>query len=536
MTGVNESYYDDDLTNKCLFYEKNDILIENGTIIKKCIGFIFEKKATPLSYLNLCTEKCVAKEKNAMNLCQDHIQIQHDTHLLYTNSKVNIIVVPDHLFNEWEYHCSEFNANNTKQQIYVVNNASTTDVRNYHDNDVIVIKNSDLKTITNYLLIKMIKISRLILICYESLKIARHIKIYYDFLWLSSSLIKEFIYCNGDDEIYKMLLKRKGFVKDILIEIKKIPPNILEQFCVENNSDQEDILDNNINHIVVRCSKQTDLYECLDKNDISNAITLIQPKIEFNESKAFKSVYTGKFDIIKHINCQIDLLITSSREDYENRINILNQKKHHEEEKTQTILERIKRNTICNICFENINNKTILNCCFNSFCFICINKWLQYNSVCPMCKKHVNVTKDQIMVLNDKDNTYLNKECISNKNSELENFLLLIQSFQKGQFILIYNKEKNFSKILKSQNIKYSLIKYIRNRSGNKPPPSKYDVFLINDDFSPYDRNILSKITDVIFFTDISTSMKKYFLSNIKSVNENSKLQVWHLSHDQCFL
>ena len=42
----------------------------------------------------------------------------------------------------------------------------------------------------------------------------------------------------------------------------------------------------------------------------------------------------------------------------------------------------------CMICLSNINNKKILvleNCC-HKFCFECIDKWIDVNPICPLCR------------------------------------------------------------------------------------------------------------------------------------------------------
>ena len=68
---------------------------------------------------------------------------------------------------------------------------------------------------------------------------------------------------------------------------------------------------------------------------------------------------------------------------------------------------------------------------------MCINKWFQINDRCPICKKKINIYKDQILISSDVDIKI--SQQLGYTNSVYENFIILMQELREQKTIIIYN-------------------------------------------------------------------------------------------------
>ena len=69
-------------------------------------------------------------------------------------------------------------------------------------------------------------------------------------------------------------------------------------------------------------------------------------------------------------------------------INNLKQLHQIKNNQVHKILERIKEDKICMICYENINVSSFVSnlCCNSIYCKKCITKWADINDTCPNCR------------------------------------------------------------------------------------------------------------------------------------------------------
>ena len=129
-------------------------------------------------------------------------------------------------------------------------------------------------------------------------------------------------------------------------------------------------------------------------------------------------------------------------------------------------IHRLENSKTCNICIDDIEHKTILKCCKTSFCFRCINTWLQMNNRCPICKTKLNHTSDQILI--PEINMNIGKQ-ICPENSIYQNFIILLKELQvETQSILIYYTSKFILNLLKAHQIYYQTIKNYQHESNTE--------------------------------------------------------------------
>ena len=90
----------------------------------------------------------------------------------------------------------------------------------------------------------------------------------------------------------------------------------------------------------------------------------------------------------------------------------------------------INKHLFCIVCQETLYNPTNLTC-GHTFCLICIEKWLETENICPICRKYVdklNLSKNYIVssIIDELEVVCNNKECpwkgtVSDLNKHLSN-------------------------------------------------------------------------------------------------------------------
>ena len=74
----------------------------------------------------------------------------------------------------------------------------------------------------------------------------------------------------------------------------------------------------------------------------------------------------------------------------------------------------------CPICKLNIIDKKTTFCNHN-FCENCLNEWLQFSDICPVCRKFI---KEEKIYLTNEDLEIINIKCTRHKYREIHNYLI----------------------------------------------------------------------------------------------------------------
>jgi hypothetical protein len=509
--------------------ERNQLYKYNELTIQRTFTFITDN-IQPTTVLKVCTDDHSRNQYDTLYLCNNNLKLTYKVDKIYKNPTINVIVIPDNTHHIWEQIVFTFNTQ-SRHKVFILHNMHLFKADILSEINTLIVRNGLLQDMHKILQTNLIRINKLFMICIESLSLPHDLVLQYSFMWIHSLFIRDFLSRSNENDktLHNLLLRRKGFIKAILCDIKILPTSIVDNLVINGEQDTEEPECVN-DHTVIYCKPCKDITKCLEDNDITGAVQIIKPTVECDEVAAMQHLFNSKLNIVKHIDCQIYIL---KHQPYSHtgkqRIETLNEKKKQHQLKQDQLTIRITDNAICNVCLESINNKTILKCCYNSFCFTCINKWFQYHTVCPTCRKEVDITKDQVMILSSNNTGIISEQSLSNMNTEVENFFVLMRSFTASQKVLLYHRDKAFQKIMKLEAIEYVNITSIRPNT-NKRKNNFQTIFMNDDSLKSFTELVLDRslsFTDVVFFNETPLYLKAFILRNINKQN-NKKLQVWH--------
>lgn len=268
------------------------------------------------------------------------------------------------------------------------------------------------------------------------------------------------------------------------------------------------------------------IIDCIDKYDIKNALYHLTSKNVKSEKDIIKITLRTFNDILKDIEAKefvINKMYFANITDKNNRLTKLLQKKEDIIEKKTQLISRITDNSICFICFSSIDITSITKCCSNKVCFECINKWLQKQNICPICKRE-NCT--YFVIQNNEHVCTYDKTCLSKTNSKFDNFSVIMKELIGSEKILIVGSDSNYLSKFETV-LSYHHIPFVQLKGNHKTLMKKLgnmmhescNVFTI--DYHRHDYPIPMKtITHVIFtsqhirqtFTNEFQNLKKVWI------------------------
>ena len=212
----------------------------------------------------------------------------------------------------------------------------------------------------------------------------------------------------------------------------------------------------------------------LNSEDTKNALSILGSKNIMSENNVIKYVLNDIDLTIRLIHNQIQMISKMEYmycQDKIDRVKALELKLQHYEKKQETIMNRIKNQSVCHICMEKIGIKTVLKCCSNCFCFECISKWLFFNKNkeivhCPLCKKSIVI--DDQLIINEYSTDILQDDktiTISKDHSKLQNLTLLLTKFKvlnKIKTVIVCDYDniiQEIVKILTNLEMSYNIFK-----------------------------------------------------------------------------
>jgi hypothetical protein len=391
----------------------------------------------------------LTNKSKTITMCDNKVTFHHDSSRM---NHIDVIILPNHLQRIWDEYISTYM---NSSDIYIMK--SIQDIIQLHeinhDIKVVVLNDHIIDKALISLIANRYNIRKLILDACDDLILPKELHITYQFMWIVSF---GFL-----DEYESFSKSRKiGFLKNVIKDLygehtkeirNKITINI-EDKTIEHT---ESLVQSNFN-------SYTNIMDALKDDDISHAVCLINPLIFYTNESAYIHLLSNVKSTINHIDTHMNVIDGNNTE----RISGLTQKKHHYREIYDSCIHRLENSKTCNICIDDIEHKTILKCCKTSFCFRCINTWLQMNNRCPICKTKLNYTSDQILI--PEINMNIGKQ-ICPENSIYQNFIILVKELTvETKSILIYYTSKFILNLLKAHQIPYQTIRNYQHETNTE--------------------------------------------------------------------
>jgi len=327
--------------------------------------------------------------------------------------EMTVIVIPHTLSSQWTEYMRRFGGD----LAYMLIN------RRKHFDDPSVVKQMDVIIVTatfyNQLAghMRNCRIRRVVFDEADSMSMTRCQLIDACFHWFATASYRNMQCPSGDYTRMQMGIRSTGFINNVFTDLtSSLLGHVLSNSLVIKNSDEfvdaSMQLPEPVVHMI-RCRQpiaisvlqgvvDRTVIQCLNAGDVSGAMQHINPANRGTENNIV-ALLIGKLSRMEHnlahrIAALPDMFYDSEalRASEETR---LNAQLGDVQERITNIRERIAQTDTCCICYEELLKsasassiettpmlKTVVPCCSNSYCFMCINRWLESHTSCPMCK------------------------------------------------------------------------------------------------------------------------------------------------------
>jgi hypothetical protein len=333
--------------------------------------------------------------------------------------EMTVIVIPHTLSSQWTEYIRRFGGD----LAYMLIN------RRKHFDDPSVIKQMDVIIVTatfhNQLAghLRNCRIRRVVFDEADSMSMSRCQPIDACFHWFATASYRNMQCPTGDYTRMQIGIRSTGFINNVFTDLtSSLLGHVLSNALVIKNRDAfvdaSMQLPEPVVH-VVRCRQplaisvlhgvvDRTVIQCLNAGDVSGAMQHINPVNRGTENNIV-GLLIGKLSRMEHnlahrIATLPDLFYDSEalRANEEARLTT-----HLGEVQARitNIRERIAQTDTCCICYEELLKsastssvettpmlKTVVPCCSNSYCFMCINRWLESHTTCPMCKSSLGTS------------------------------------------------------------------------------------------------------------------------------------------------
>jgi SNF2 family DNA or RNA helicase len=279
----------------------------------------------------------------------------------------------------------------------------------------------------------------------------------------------------------------------------------------------------------------------LNAGDMNTAIKELKIRNVNTENNIIYIIMKNLKDELRNkqliLKCTQDMWFDSAETQTE-RIHILKEQIHNIEEKIETLLQRLVDNSMCSICYLEIDDgKIITPCCKNSFCLACLVKWTQYKNSCPTCR-HNPFNIVEMYVIRPNINLVHNDvktEELLDKFVEFEKMIVKMNT--KECKVLIFSEYNDtlekIEKILCKNKINSLTLqdKGINSKIDKYKTDKEFNILLINSRYFGCGIN-LELTTDIILFHKFDTSLEKQVLGRAQRPGRKSPLNVWYLLNE----
>lgn len=538
------------LVGRCIDFENNKInmsemeslknIVDISDDVLTSIGIIGDNVGSGKSYSCLALISLNNIQERRIDKTYNNNYITYRFKKNFNAIKTSLIVTPHNLFLQWENYVKTFDPDFKYLLIDSENKINEIDMlQNY---DIIIISDTHIDKFYYYTSKKKIRFQRIFYDEVDNLKISNQ-KFLTNFTWLVTASYGNLLYPRGfikynrvmDKNIFYNYGLKSSWIKNLLIDmVNNFPIDFIKVFIIKNNNNYiknsfsiDPIVNNFIkcktpyNIDILNGLVDKNIINCLNADDINGALTFISPVREGSQDNIINIIIDKYEKQIKNLNDRI----------YQNKNEkILLSKKNILSEKIKSIYLRIKNTTFCPICYESFQTKSITRCCSNSYCLLCIKKWLESgNNTCPLCKSNLNL-KD-LYVVNNEQNLY----------DKIHNLKVLLNKLLPESKILIFSEYELSSdkiiSILNSLKIKWAFLKGNASQiNSNVKKYSKEDlqVLLINSHNYGTGLN-LENTTDLIMFHKSNTQIEQQIIGRAWRPGRTKILNVHYLLYENEF-
>jgi SNF2 family DNA or RNA helicase len=487
------------------------------------------------------------------------------------NIKTNLLVIPHNLVSQWETYVKAFSDNlkylvisKMKNVEYLYENEASIP-----EHDLIIVTQTYYVRVAHFLTSRSFRMQRVIYDEVDNVNLPNCIAIDSNFYWFVTATYPNLLYPRGYTRwnhtqsrhiVYASGLRNSGFVKDLFVDLSNNLANEYVKILIIKNKDE--YIESSISlppviSKMVKCKTpltinildgfvDREIIQSLNAGDLASALQRISPSQKSTEDNLV-SIQIEKY-VRELRNYEIKLETTNqlafdTQEQRDAEVARLTRKKNDINEKINGIRERIKSSNTCVICYDTIINKTISPCCSHSFCFLCINIWLDRKSACPVCRSQ-NLQVADLLVVSDDTNIPISDIDDSDVNdafSKLKNLeIILKQKAVTGKVLIYSSYDMTFNSIigiLETMNIKYAYLK--GNESHIRKTIDRYknedlNVLLVNSRNYGSGLN-LENTSDIIMFHKVDSEAEKQVIGRASRIGRTGPLTVWYLLHDNEF-
>lgn len=569
------------LLQECINYENNVIKIKDKISlseicdeddeIKTKIGIIGDKVGSGKSYviLSLLLSNNITHNTDIISRSFGYNNVNFSMKQKKITINTNLLVIPHNITNQWINYIEKFS---DKISYCVINKQKLLqkyidEEENISDKNLIVITSTFYNKFASYIDEKNLKLQRVIYDEVDNLNIVTCRPIDSKFYWLVTASYGNILYPRGyskwdnilrKDIRYATGITASGFIKSILLDISaNVPKSLFKVLVLKNNDNFIETSLNlpEMNRIIVKCKTPStinilyglvdhNIIRALNGNDVKTALEYIRPSQKCSENNIINILIEKYTRQLINLDLKLNMtneLIFETDEEKNKEIDKIEKKKNELNNKIDLIKERIKTNNTCGICFEEIDKKTITNCCQNSFCFKCINLWMNQKQICPYCK--TILTTDTIYIVKNENETEIeneieNNNILSEENDKTKNLEILLKNRKPNSKFLIFSDYdevfKDIYYVLQKLNIHWDELKGNTGQINgvlNRYKNGNVDILTVKT--KQYGSGLnLENTTDIIMLHKFDTEMEKQVIGRAQRFGRNNRLNVWYLLYD----
>ena len=563
---------------------------------KTKIGFLCDKVGSgkSLTILGLISLNRFLKPSMNFDSISGLYSLQSYNPVIYN---MNIITVPHGIFAQWQKYIEDFTTLNPLfirkkkeyEDFYTLVNSfdSVNDFNKANKYDIILVSSSFYNKVSGT--IGNTSVSRLIVDEVDMINVSSSQKINAEFTWFVSSSInilrnpngyyaeEPYTYTNWQGQIvntYRHVCKdkisKRGYFKNVLIEATNSQLKTQLYLRSEDSFIEESFRLPEIKYFVIRC-KNTIIHNVLNgivSNDILNMINagdihsaIQQIGCETLEEDNLINIVTR--DLKNNLNNKKleyqmkSQMVYASASQKETALTNIREKITELESKIEDLKERITDNSLCCICYDEIDNKAITKCCNNSYCFECITLSISHRPKCPYCR--ADITHNDLIVIK---NCHHNGEISEDKVKEVEeieeveetdesrekidNFKIYLNKSmkKKNSKILVFSEyEASFKEIKDyiSQSTNYrfselkgtttSINKIVKRYKLKNSDPESIDILLLNANYFGSGLN-LENTSDIFLYHKMNESMTNQIIGRAQRPGRSKCLKVLKLCYE----
>ena len=568
------------LIKKCINIENEPIYVDRHKI-QTNVGIIGDRVGSGKSYccLSIIMLNNIVNKETILVRSFGENNITFYMHDAKKTIKTNLIVVPHNLVVQWNDYILNFS---DKLQCKIIAREKTLrfleeDNFSLENFDVVVVTSTLYNKLAKYIATKRYKLQRIFFDEVDNLWIPATQSIESKFIWFVSASYGNILYPRGFTQIdqstnkriyYANGIRNDGFIKRILLDLYiHISRDVMKLLIVKNSESYINSSVNfpRINTNIVKCKTpysvlvlngivDKNIIKSLNAGDVDAALQYISPSHKGSENNIVSLLIEKYETIIKNFNTEIEYhanLIVDSESEREVDIERIRTKISEYSQKILMIRDRIKRQSCCPICFDDMKTRAFTKCCENSFCFECITKWINTRiahcpiSRCPLCKQ-VLTTKDLYVVQENQpeisnDIIDIDMEWEENTNENFDKYKnaeIIVRNLSASSKTLIFSSNDSslsgLEHVLRAHGKKFSRI--VGNGAQINSIVQRYkngdtDVLLVNSRDYGCGLN-LENTTDIILFHKFDTQLEQQVVGRAYRIGRTLPLNVHYLLYE----